>query len=333
MNLPKIPLIFRELCNIDNVIGVGHGHKWVRGENTGQQAIVVLVQKKIKPTDLQRSALIPKTLGGLQTDIIEVGDIRLLNERTEMRRPAQPGMSIGHYKVSAGTFGAVVRDNNTGEPYILSNNHVLANLTDGADGRAAVGDIVLQPGMFDGGEQGKAVIGHLARFVPLHRDIISPRCKIAQLFEDMLNKCINFFQPQYRIQVLRHNEQSNLVDCAIAKPLNSNDIKAEILECGLLNGIKKSHAGMMVKKSGRSSGITHSIVLATEVSVRINVSHEEYGIFNDQVLTGPMSMAGDSGSLILTEDNYAVGLLFAGSEQATMFNKIEHVLNALNVSI
>lgn len=329
----KIPFIFRELSNIDNVVGVGHGHKWVRGENTGQQAIVVLVQKKFKPTDLQRNALIPKNYDGLPTDIFEVGDIRLLNGRTEMVRPAQPGMSIGHYKVSAGTFGAVVRDNKTGELFVLSNNHVLANLTDGTDGRAAVGDIILQPGLYDAGDQEKTAIGHLERFVPLHRDIISPRCKIAQLFESMLNKCIKFFQPQYQVQVLRHNEQSNLVDCAIAKPIDSNDIRKEILGCGALAGVKKPHVGMMVKKSGRSSEVTHNIVLATDVAVRINVSHEEYAIFNDQVLTGPMSLPGDSGSLILTEDNYAVGLLFAGSEQATMFNKIEHVLSALNVTL
>ena len=45
-----------------------------------------------------------------------------------------------------------------------------------------------------------------------------------------------------------------------------------------------------------------------------------------------MSMPGDSGSLVLTEDNFAVGLLFAGSEQATMLNNIEYVLDRLNIT-
>nr|WP_201767350.1 hypothetical protein [Sporomusa ovata] len=61
------------------------------------------------------------------------------------------------------------------------------------------------------------------------------------------------------------------------------------------------------------------------------MSNQKYGIFTDQILAGPMSMPGDSGSLVLTNDNYAVGLLFAGSERATMFNKIQHVLDKLDI--
>lgn len=63
------------------------------------------------------------------------------------------------------------------------------------------------------------------------------------------------------------------------------------------------------------------------------MTNQEYGLFTDQILAGPMSMPGDSGSLILTSDNYAVGLLFAGSEQATLFNRINHVLDKLNIDI
>lgn len=62
------------------------------------------------------------------------------------------------------------------------------------------------------------------------------------------------------------------------------------------------------------------------------MNHHEYGIFTDQILAGPMSMPGDSGSLVLTNDNFAVGLLFAGSEQATMLNKIGHVLEQLDIT-
>lgn len=46
-----------------------------------------------------------------------------------------------------------------------------------------------------------------------------------------------------------------------------------------------------------------------------------------------MSAGGDSGSLGLTLDDVAVGLLFAGSTQATIFNQIENVRTLLRVEV
>jgi len=337
MNRRNVQLLFHELCSLDNVVGLGHGNKWVRGENTQQEAIIVLVKKKISKSELKRNIIVPKKIDGIITDVIEVGDISFYNEHKnehkKLLRPAQPGISIGHYKVSAGTFGAVVRDRSTGDLLILSNNHVLANLTDGADGRSDIGDSILQPGTFDNGDKEKDVIGKLARFVPLYRETNPPQCKYAKMFENIVNKIIGIMKPHYRIQVLRQNELVNLVDCAVAAPVNSDIIKADILGVGPPVGIKEPKVGMKVKKSGRSSGVTYSIVLATNVSIKIKVNQQETAVFTDQVLAGPMSMPGDSGSLILSEDNYAIGLLFAGSEQATMFNRIDNVFDALNVTL
>lgn len=326
--------LFRELAKTDNVVGVGRGLKWVRGENTGREATVVLVRKKYPKGDLSRAAVLPRTIGGTVTDVVEVGDIRLLAaERTGTVRPAQPGVSIGHYQVSAGTFGAVVHDRATGEKLILSNNHVLANMTDGIDERAKAGDIILQPGVYDGGDSKAAVIGHLRRFVPLYRETIMSQCWIANLFAAVLNKAIGLFQPHYRVELLRESERVNMVDCAVAAPVTPETIVPEILGIGPLVGIKEAVPAMAVKKSGRSSGLTESIVLATNVTLRVGVSPGTFGVFAEQVLAGPMSKPGDSGSLVVSEDNYAVGLLFAGSEQATMFSPIERVLAALDVAL
>ncbi len=326
--------LYKELAGFDNVVGVGRGHKLVRGESTGREAAVVLVSKKYPRGDLRRTALVPKRIGEVVSDVIEVGDIRLLgvDERTGTQRPARPGVSIGHYKVSAGTFGAVVRDRTSGETLILSNNHVLANLSDGADDRAAVGDPVLQPGLYDGGEKDTAVIGHLRRFVPIRRQAIIPFCRIARLFETLLNGAIGAVKPQYRVQVWRENELPNMVDCAVAAPLSPELVAADILEVGPVAGVKEAAPGMAIKKSGRSSGLTASFVLATDVTLKVGMSYREYGLFADQILAGPMSKPGDSGSLVLAEDNCAVGLLFAGSDQATMLSPIGRVLDALNIT-
>jgi hypothetical protein len=74
----------------------------------------------------------------------------------------QPGVSIAHYMVGAGTFGAVVRDVDTNEKLILSNNHVLAN-----NNGARIGDPILQPGSLDGGISPSDVVAYLERYQQL----------------------------------------------------------------------------------------------------------------------------------------------------------------------
>lgn len=329
----ELSALFRELIDLENVVGVGRGYKCRRGESTKSEAAVVLVKKKFGKEDLRRNDIIPSRMNGVMTDVVEVGDIRLLSERLGFQRPARPGISIGHYKVSAGTFGAVVRDRISGELLILSNNHVLANLSNGLDDRAKIGDLILQPGSYDGGNVESSGIGHLKRFIPLYSEVAVPQCRIAKLFEDIVNKCFHILKPNYQIQVLRENEKINMMDCAVASPLTPEVLDSAILDIGEVMGMKNSKVGITVKKSGRSSGVTFGSILATDVTIKIGVTKTECGIFADQVLTGAMSMPGDSGSLVLTEDNYAVGLLFAGSDQATMFSPIQRVCDALEITI
>ena len=50
-------------------------------------------------------------------------------------------------------------------------------------------------------------------------------------------------------------------------------------------------------------------------------------------MTTNISAGGDSGSLVLSLDNVAVGLLFAGSSIATIANQIENVRSLLRVEV
>ena len=133
------------LMKLPNVVGAGKGWKRVGGEITDEKATVVLVRDKVPALMLAQGDEIPAFdfFNHMPTDVRAVGELRAL--RKTRRRPAQPGISIGHVEVTAGTFGAVVR-NGIGTRLILSNNHVLANSND-----AAIGDLILQPGVADGG--------------------------------------------------------------------------------------------------------------------------------------------------------------------------------------
>ena len=159
----------RQLLRKPNVVGCGVGWKQRQGRSTGEQALCVYVEQKVPPSQLGAQAIIPRQVGPVPTDVIEVGRMRTLALRTHRLRPAPGGVSIGHYRVTAGTLGAVVKDRKTSEWLVLSNNHVLANGTDGRDGRAQVGDPILQPGPHDGGDLERDRFGSLARFIPLRR--------------------------------------------------------------------------------------------------------------------------------------------------------------------
>jgi hypothetical protein len=94
---------------------------------------------------------------------------------------------------------------------------------------------------------------------------------------------------------------------------------------------------MRVSKFGRTTGYTEGTVTLLNATVNIQYNTAQ-GLktarFVGQTITEGMSEGGDSGSLVVdTSENKAVGLLFAGSTQATIFTPIEVVLNALNVSL
>ncbi|MCZ7544323.1 MAG: hypothetical protein M5R40_12680 [Anaerolineae bacterium] len=117
-----------------NVVGVGVGYKVQAGRVTDQLSVMVLVRRKVPSAGLAAEALVSPEIEGVPTDVIEVGDLRALQARTDRWRPAPAGVSMGHYMVTAGTFGAVVRARSTGARLLLSNNHVFANSNDASPG-------------------------------------------------------------------------------------------------------------------------------------------------------------------------------------------------------
>lgn len=321
----------KRYTELPNVIGMGIGYKKRGRQDTDEPAVIFFVEKKVPAEALGVDECIPRRVGRHCTDVIEVGEVRFLG-RMDKQRPAAPGSSIGHFKVTAGTFGAVVRDRETGELLILSNNHVLANASDGVDGRAEQGDPVYQPGVYDGGSE-KDVIGHLERFIPIQRYSRSADCKMAAMGVRAANAVIHAFRPNYRMR-LEKLGATNMVDCAVARPADPKDITSEIIEFGKVNGIIDAEPGMMVKKSGRTSGITEGKVTAVHVTLNVSMGHSSDVVrFQNQIMTEMKSLAGDSGSIVLDQENQVVGLLFAGSNEFTVVNPIQIVLDKLGVDL
>jgi hypothetical protein len=103
-----------------------------------------------------------------------------------------------------------------------------------------------------------------------------------------------------------------------------------ILGIGTVKGTVLPELGMKVQKSGRTTGLTHSTIRAIHAIVNVDYNGKILK-FKDQILTNSFDQGGDSGSLVLDEQNRAVGLLFAGSDEFTVLNPIDRVLDLLDI--
>lgn len=367
-----------ELLRKDNVVGVAVGFKESGGVITNQPAVVVLVEEKKASSTLSSEDKIPSQINGIPTDVFESGKI-LAQNATNPRgrfRPIPAGVSIGHYKVTAGTLGAFVTDRRTGERFILSNNHVLANSNE-----ALAGDAILQPGTMDGGQNPADAVARLERFIALHYiegDVNPPEppkptpnptpsptpspdpsgcsplsilMSISKLFGGQSSSggmeatprtgasgsAQTVTSPVVKTATATAAVKENAVDCAIAKLLDPSQFGSEILNIGVVSGTKAPAIGMRVRKSGRTTGYTEGNITLLNATVNVGYTTSKgprTARFVGQVITQPMSQGGDSGSLIVdATENKAVGLLFAGSNAATIFTPINTVLEALKVNI
>jgi hypothetical protein len=216
-----------------------------------------------------------------------------------------------------------------GELFILSNNHVLANSND-----ARQGDPILQPGPVDGGRFPADHIADLEDFVAIRFRQPEPpsECPTARAVIASLNAICRIIRSKTRYQVVTLQVEDNLVDAAIARPLNPADLTSDILEIGGIEGAGVAELGTPLKKSGRTTGLTTGEVLQTDVTVDVDYGGGRTARFVDQLLAGAMSQGGDSGSAVLDDRNRLVGLLFAGSDSTTIINRIGHVFSALGIS-
>jgi len=317
-----------ELLERPNVVGVAVGKKVTDGETTDDLSVVVLVEKKLTPNALTELDLVPQSVLGVPTDVVEVGKLEALVDRKARHRPAPGGVSIGHFAITAGTLGAVVLDAITGERVILSNNHVLANSND-----AMIGDTIIQPGYYDGGRTSTDTIGYLLRFKEIDFGEEPADCPIAEGSAKVLNSVAKFVGSKHRLSAARIQAGAvNYVDAALAQPINDGAISNEILDIGVIDGTVSPYIGMFIRKSGRTTGYTHGSVLMLHGTVNVSYGGDRMARFEEQIIAGAMSAGGDSGSLgVAEEENKAFGLLYAGSSQATIFNPIDKVIEALTI--
>ena len=320
----------KELQEKPNVIATGVGYKTTGNRKTKELAIICSVDSKKSKKALLASEIIPTSIQNIPTDVYPTGIIYAQDDPTGRFRPAPGGVSIGHINITAGTLGCLVKKDN--KLYILSNNHVLANSND-----AEIDDPILQPGPHDGGQYSEDHIANLKDFIPIQFEggVTSP-CPFANATAFVLNVLAAITGSKTRLKAIKKigaKDSGNLVDAAIALPLDPNDVINEILNIGTISGQAEGSLGMDIQKSGRTTGLTTGSIEQIDVTVKVSYGNNKTAVFADQLMAGAMSQGGDSGSAVLNMDKNLVGLLFAGSTTSTIINRIQNVFNLLNVNL
>lgn len=315
----------KALFRKENVVGVGIGCR-----DQSEECIAVFVETKKPECALADRDIVPREVGGVKTDVVEVGELWALGMVPALQavygdryQPTPPGVSLGHVDVTAGTFGCVVaRDDDL---LILSNNHVLA-----CSNRARLGDAILQPGPHDGGTY---KIAELMDFVPIRFVESGISCAVVHWITRMANRAAGWLGSSHRLTGYRLAEEFNRVDAAVAYPILEEDIVPGIKDIGIPSGIGLPQIGLPVQKTGRTTGHTQDTIKFIENTVKVQYGLFQSAIFTGQIIAGPMSAGGDSGSVVLDMDRNAIGLLFAGSSSVSIISPIVDVLDALDLEL
>lgn len=282
------------------------GVKKAGGEPDGFQLAV-----RVQQASLVNSSLIDqiRTQAKGEVDVQYVGIVRPRQApwQQSSSRPLKIGCSIAHYRVTAGTFGGVVRARDGGQELFLSNNHVFAD-----ENRATQGADILQPGPYDGGQDPADCVATLNFFIPI------------EFAKPNLVDCATALPGDgigYDAQTLAGFGRLNGVRNA---PLAGNE---------------------PVSKIGRTTGATTGTITAIEVDNIVIDYDQGQATFDSQIeiaggTTSVFSEGGDSGSLIFDQSLCAVALLFAGSSAGgpgnlglTYANPIAEVLDQLKADL
>ena len=340
------------LLALRGVVAVGCGTRKVKGVDTGQPCVAVLVKKKLPLASLATGEVVPAALEGVPTDVVEAGEVMALPSASmsgvrradllappfvglrapptpalaldveahrERHRPLVGGISCGPTNFGlSGTVGLPLVYMADGSACLLSNTHVIAPYwynqgmqPDWYEKHGIkVGAPIRQPSLADGG---------------------TPEDYVAQLLE------------WAEISPTAPNE----MDAAIARL--TVEASPELLGLGdalsaalsLTKGLTKGEygqmaepeLGMVVRKSGRTSGVTEGKIAYTDLAIRVGYPFGE-ATFQGQVGIEPaLLQPGDSGSAILGAGNVVLALGFAGSRVMSVATPIRRILERFGLRL
>jgi hypothetical protein len=280
-----------------NVTGVGVGLRTVAGKLTNEVAVRVYVRRKLPLSELSPADVLPREIDGVKVDVVE-------GEFVFMQDGAGP---LAQAERTARHF-----------PFLTPGISVGGlRVTAGTLG-AAVYDVA-------GGLQLVLSNWHVLcgdpNCVP-GEPIVQPG-----VFDGgTVNRDV--------VASLHRFAHTDRLDAAVAVVNGERFLRDAIPGIGLVRGASGAVLGSRVRKSGRTTGLTTGIV--DDVSADVEVSGIQ---FRDQISVvrdddSIIVAGGDSGSLVVNQENMAVGLLFGGRTDGSRWiaNQIHDVMDGLRIT-
>lgn len=279
--------------------------KNVIGYEEQEDGLIVFVSTKQPEDELHPTDIVSSDLA---KDVIDVqyGEERDAFEAQQHKgrhRPCVAGVSEMNERGTACTAGFLARVSDPSAPHTVSDDSLEeGDLVRAGNNHclarvnsASIGETVIQPSPMDYGTQNDRV-GRLVRYVPIE-DGATVDIAARSASEDELRTI--------------HN-----LDEEIPRGKNYNP-----------------RTGTRCTKSGRTTGVTEGEILATHATIRVNYGDATY-TFDDQIVGDVPSQGGDSSSPVVTsEDGEMVGVLYAGSDEVSIWNRIENVESELGIDI
>lgn len=297
-----------------NIVGVGYGQSDVMSMDLdpGAIALNVYVAEPVSVDEVKSVIVDSMGVSAVSSDdfalnVVHTGPFDADSHRFKIR-PAPGGVSVGHFRITAGTLGCLARGRRAPRNrrvLILSNNHVLAN-----SNNARRGDSIIQPGRADGGVSPRDRIAILENWRPIAfgcRRVNYVDCATGWAWHRLVRREL-VYRSRRRLRFFRINSR-----------------------------IRACRRGMLVGKTGRTTQLRRGRIVDCNATVKVNYGGGRCALFRDQIIIGTrgFSAGGDSGSIVWTWDprRNPVGLLFAGSRTHTIANKMWRVLRALDINL
>jgi hypothetical protein len=274
-----------------NIVGVGYGVKISGNSIVDDLALRVYVRSKLPKSQIPSAEQVPSEINGKSTDVIPVYDL------SAFARSVECGTSVGHFKITAGTLGCLVKKSTGGgtDIFILSNNHVLAD-----SNAASIGDDIFEPGVLDGGN--------------------SPIAKLTDFELINLDSKPNFLDAAIA-KVINNGDVTSSI-------LTIGKIQQPPMPPSLYQS---------VRKHGRTTQHTVGVIIDVAADIRVRFGQQLADFEDQVAIQGVndlFSQGGDSGSLIVDAmTRRPVALLFAGGGNQTFACPIDRVLSRFKIDI
>ncbi|HYT74090.1 MAG TPA: hypothetical protein VEL79_05020, partial [Vicinamibacterales bacterium] len=282
----------RRLLRVPGINAVGLGGRIVGGRPTGDVAIKVFVTRKRPASEVPPDELVPASIEGVPTDVVELGRVRRATGVPGVTRPSgkladfkeysplRGGISVAtEGKQGFATLGCLLVDpNDSSGVYALTNHHVVT-----VDGKLSLSRQVAHPSTTN-----------------------------------------STFDEASSIGIVAAGIDDGIRDAAIVRLATGGEWLPLIEEIGWVRGTHDVTLDEMrteqyqVRKRGTKTGLTGGVVVGYDVETAV-----EGSITKGNLIIRPnadpadpeevtfFSFEGDSGSAVVNEANEVVGLFYA----------------------